>query len=213
LLTASQAGASAVDYHNYAFYKDPIAHAIFAQSGNAIGMPSRIIDVDNTNFTYIAQQLNCDFPNDAAAELACMKKAPYEDIINAMGHYQDNPNNTLPLSFSPFPDEKIVFYNNTKRYAEGRVSKVPMIYSSAANEGGSLSPFPADDPMRGPNQTLADMTTLRILCGAANSSILRNSIGLPTYRYQYAGNWTNQDPLPWMGAVRLFNPLLLTRPT
>jgi carboxylesterase type B len=38
------------------------------------------------------------------------------------------------------------------------------------------------------------------MCGAANSSILRNSIGLRTYRYQYAGNWTNQDPLPWMGA-------------
>jgi carboxylesterase type B len=144
--------------------------------------------------------MKCDFPNDAAAELACMKKVPYDDIINAMGEYQDNLNNTVPLSFSPFPDEKIVFYNYTKRYAEGRVSQVPMIYSSAANEGGSLT---FGDPAEGVNQTAANMQTLTILCGAANTSKLRNSIGLPTYRYQYAGNWTNQDPLPWMGAVRL----------
>jgi len=28
----------------------------------------------------------------------------------------------------------------------------------------------------------------------------RNRIGLPTYRYQYAGNFSNVSPVSWMGA-------------
>lgn len=198
---AVKAGATSVDYYNYAYYEDPIASAMFCQSGNRLETPPG--DVNHSNFTFVARSLGCDFPENATAELNCMQNLPYDDIINFMGRYQDNKTNTPPLSFNPMPDEKTVFRNNTKRYLTGQVSKVPMIYSSAANEGGSLSPFPADDPMSGVNQSVADATTIRIMCGAANSTALRFSIGLPTYRYQYAGNWTNQDPLPWMGAVGL----------
>jgi hypothetical protein len=76
-----------------------------------------------------------------------------------------------------------------------------MIYSDVANEGGSLSPYPVDNVQAGPNQTEANEITLSLgVCTGANATILRNQYGLTTYRYQYAGNWTNQDPLPWMGA-------------
>lgn len=91
------------------------------------------------------------------------------------------------IRFSAIPDEKIVFANYTERYLTGKVAKAPMIYSSAANEGGSLAPYPVDNPLEGPNQTVANSITERILCGAANSSIQRDRIGLTTYRYQYAG--------------------------
>ena len=206
MIWGQSAGASSVDYHNYAFYNDPIAHSFFAQSGSVHDVTTAI-DVGHTNFTFVAKNVGCDFPEDAAQELKCMQNKDYNHLINFMGQYQDNStlnNPTQPrISFNPVPDEKVVFRNITERYLNGKVTKAPMIYSSAANEGGSLSPFPADDPQRGVNQTVADATTIRVICGAANSTILRNSIGLPTYRYQYAGNWTNQDPLPWMGAVSI----------
>jgi hypothetical protein len=34
----------------------------------------------------------------------------------------------------------------------------------------------------------------------SNISRARNLVGLPTYRYQYAGNFSNLSPVGWMGA-------------
>ena len=57
---------------------------------------------------------------------------------------------------------------------------------SVSNEGAAFQPY----NVSGINQTAANLATESILCGAAESSILRDSIGLPqTLRYQYAGNW------------------------
>lgn len=39
--------------------------------------------------------------------------------------------------------------------------------------------------------------------------MLRHAAGLTTYRYQYAGNWSNQDPLPWMGAFHSSDLVML----
>ncbi|KAK1813871.1 hypothetical protein LTR12_011779 [Friedmanniomyces endolithicus] len=160
---------------------------------------------DNSNFTFVAQNVGCNHPTNASAELECMRGVPYAKIINFMGQYQDNSTLRAPMqpaiSFGAVPDERLVFENVTERYEMGFVTKVPMIYSSVANEGGSLQRYPVNDPYNGTNQTAANaITTGFALCPAADTTKLRHSIGLPTYRYQYAGNWTNQDPLPWMGA-------------
>jgi hypothetical protein len=137
-----------------------------------------------------------------------MQSVDYNDIINFMGQYTDA--GTVPsISFGPIADERIVFSNYTDRYVAGQVTKAPMIYSSVANEGGSLAPYPLGHLQRGPNQTVANMITEEVICGAANSSILRAGIDLVTYRYQYAGNWTNQDPLPWMGAYHSSDLVML----
>ncbi|KAM3421964.1 Carboxylic ester hydrolase [Cercospora zeina] len=193
------AGAASVDIHNYAFYNDPIARGFFAQSASIIAFLPSVPDATHSNFTFVAKNVGCDFPTNFTAELECMQQVDYNDMINFMGRYQDN--DTQPaISFSTVADEKLVFSNYTERYLQRRLTRAPMIYSSTANEGGSLSGYPADDPQSGINQTQADQTTLQILCGAAKSGALRQGLGLPTYRYQYAGNWTNQNPLPWMGA-------------
>lgn len=211
MIWGQSAGASSVDYHNYAYWDEPIAHAIFAESGSAYpGTAWR----DNSNFTFVASNLGCSYPNNATQELQCMQKVDYNKIINFMGQYQDN--STLhpstpqpPLTFSAVADERLVFANYTQRYLEGFVSKVPMIYSSVANEGGSLQPYPIHNPYNGTNQSLANTITEGVLCGASNSTILRHSIGLPTFRYQFAGNWSNQDPLPWMGAFHSSDLVML----
>ncbi|KAK2761279.1 hypothetical protein FQN54_001801 [Arachnomyces sp. PD_36] len=213
MLWGQSAGAASVDYHNYAYWENPIAHAVFAESGSAISGRGVNADWDHTNFTFVAKNVGCDYPNDAAKELQCMQKVDYNSIINFMGQYQDNSStnaNQAHLSFATVPDERVIFSNYTTRYTSGMVSKVPVIYSSVANEAGTLSPFPVDDPAKGINQTAANEMTLGFaICPGWQSSVLRHSIGLPTYRYQYAGNWTNQDPLPWMGAYHSSDLVML----
>ena len=215
MIWGQSAGAGSVDVHNYAFWEDPIAHAMFAQSGSVLhdeaGAPE--LDWDHTNFTYVAKNVGCDHAYNSTAELECMQKKPYHDIVNFMGQYQDNSTTGTEqpsLRFSIMADEQIVFANYEDRYKSGFVSRVPMIYSSAANEGASLVPYPIDDPYAGPNQTQVNaLTTEGFLCGAANTSILRDTLDLTTYRYQYAGNWTNQDPFPWMGAFHSSDLVML----
>lgn len=215
MIWGQSAGAGSVDTHNYAFWEDPIAHAMFAQSGSVLhdDSGSADLDWDHTNFTFVAKGVGCDHPNNATAELDCMQQVPYHDIINYFGQYNDNgtTNPDQPgLSFSIIADERLVFQDYEGRYKSGFVSKVPMIYSSAANEGASLVQYPVDNPERGPNQTkVNELTTSSFLCGAANTSILRDTIGLTTYRYQYAGNWTNQDPFDWMGAYHSSDLVML----
>lgn len=227
MIWGQSAGAEAIDLHNYAYWEDPIAHGFFGQSGSAFAYEAPS-DWDHTNFTFVAQNVGCDYPGDAAKELACMQQVDYNDIINFMGRYNDNGTLVNPdqpsIDFSPVVDERIVFSNYTDRYNSGMVTKAPAIYTTAANEGGSLADYPAQHPQRGRkllamtrviceayadsfahaflgvDQAEANEITERFLCAASNSSILRHSIGLPTYRAQYAGNWTNQDPLDWMGA-------------
>lgn len=215
MIWGQSAGAGSVDIHNYAFWDDPIAHAMFAQSGSVIndnaGSPDR--DWDHTNFTFVANGVGCDYPSNGTAEVECMQQKTYHDIINFMGRYNDN-GSTKPdqpgLSFSVIADERVVFADYQDRYKSGFVSKVPMIYSSAANEGASLVQYPVDNPEQGPNQTEVNQITIEsFLCGAANSSIMRNTIGLTTYRYQYAGDWTNQNPFDWMGAYHSSDLVML----
>jgi carboxylesterase type B len=212
MIWGQSAGAESVDIHQYAYWEDPISHASFAESGSVLGFGSGD-DWDHTNFTFVAKNVGCDYPTNAKKELECMQKLDYNDIINFMGQYDDNTTlvdpNQPPLSFSVIADERIVFSNYTQRYESGMVTQNPMIYSSVANEGGSLAPYPVHHVQRGPNQAVANSITEEVLCGATNSSILRQSIGLVTYRYQYAGNWTNQDPLPWMGAYHSSDLVML----
>jgi len=52
----------------------------------------------------------------------------------------------------------------------------------------------------GPNLNAIIAATLVTVCTSYNTSVLRNQLGLATYRYQWAGNFTNLAPVPWLGA-------------
>lgn len=61
-------------------------------------------------------------------------------------------------------------------------------------------PFAPYNPS-GPDPALAEQALLRtFFCPATESARLRQQTGLDTYRYLYAGNWTNLSPAPWLGA-------------
>ncbi|KAG4224411.1 hypothetical protein PC116_g27136 [Phytophthora cactorum] len=162
----------------------------FAQGDNAL----------QTNFTYVAKQLGCNFPDDSEAEVECMRQVPVNLITNFVGHYGDEKKKPS-LLFRPTADGKVIFKNYTERAERRLISNVPALISDTSNEQSSLIAYPINNLIQGPNTTEVDKGTLsEFICPAFNSSNVRDFNNLTTYRYQYAGNYTNLTPFPWMGA-------------
>lgn len=186
------AGAESTDIHNFAYADNPIAQGYFMSSGTVLlGLASP--DPTHSNFTFAASNLGCGGLN-ASAELDCMKAVSFHDIQNFIGQYAQN---NTPLSFSQapiIPDDKIFFTNYSKRYAAGAYSKRPAMISNTENEGAVIPPFPPVNPL------IVEAGTRMFLCGAANTSTLRTDTGSITYRFEFAGNFSNVSPAPYLGA-------------
>ncbi|KAE9397487.1 alpha/beta-hydrolase [Gymnopus androsaceus JB14] len=201
-LWGQSAGAAATDMYLFAFYEDPIVRATVSSSGFAIGNPTDP-DFAGSNFTFVAKNMGCDFEN-AETELQCMRRIPMDRIENFVGQYQDNStlvNTSQPaISFTRQVDGKFVFANYTERYLNDQIAKLPKILGTTAREASALDPYPIDDVAAGPNETLVVINTLATVCHAYNTSVLREELGLTTYRYEWAGNFSNIAPVTWLGA-------------
>jgi carboxylesterase type B len=165
-------------------------------SGTAsMGIPPA--DPTHANFTFVAQGLGCNIST-PESELHCMRQKPIAEIMQFIGHRRDN-GTTPALSFVPTPDEKVVFSDYTERYNLGLVSRAPAMIGSTTDEGTTLVSY--TDIAIGPNRALIDaVTRLTFHCPAARTTATRERNGLVTYRYLYAGNFTNTSPVPWLGA-------------
>ncbi|RAL03280.1 alpha/beta-hydrolase [Aspergillus ibericus CBS 121593] len=182
------AGSQSVDFHSYAYYDNPLVRGYFMQSGTALKSLG-FSDYEQTNFTYVAKQFGCDFPCDAAAELECMRRIPYAQISNFIGH------------FSVVPDERLIFSDYSARSAAGKIARRPAIISNCANEYASLITYPVNNLTAGPDPAAVlegDLTDW--MCPTANSTLLRNEQNIPVYRYQNAGQYPNLNPFRWLGA-------------
>lgn len=150
-------------------------------------------DVAHSNFSFVASNLGCG-DLDASAELDCMRKVDFVDIQNFVGQYADKKA-SRSLGFFPIPDEKVIFSDYAGRYGMGAYSKRPAVFSTAANEGAAMAPYPPT------NATERDEgTRLLFLCPASTSSRLRSEDNAVTYRFEYAGNFSNVSPKPYLGA-------------
>jgi Carboxylesterase family len=131
-----------------------------------------------------------------------MSKEPARRIVNFVGGYNEDNDGSMPsLSLGPAADGRVVFQNYIERYARVLYSKVPAIVSNAADEGAGLTMYPANNRSAGPWQVAAGLTTTsRFICPAHNTSELRVKSDSVTYRYQYAGNFSNISPRGWMDA-------------
>ncbi|KAJ5107508.1 chlorogenic acid esterase precursor [Penicillium angulare] len=191
-LWGQSAGAASVSTYAYSYPENPLVAGLIADSGGP-----RIItntDTAHTNFTFIAGLVGCGSLS-AHQEISCVRKVPAQRLENALSYY--NGNGTKPsVSFTPVVDNKTAFANYTQRVLDNKVAKTPMIIGSNQNEGAGFVSFTPNGP--GP-KALASATQI-ISCPVGEEVNNRNLGYLPTYRYQYAGNFSNISPLPWFGA-------------
>lgn len=220
-----------IDACTYVWYADPIVTGTALDSGTAIGQfPTS--DGPQLNFTFVADHVGCKgLVNDPAQQLSCMRSVDGMKISKFIAHYA-NTASSPSLDFRPVVDEVIVFSNYTQRTINGKQAQIvshsnvnkassllitykPAIMGTNRDEGEAFAPFPLQHPQRGPNQTIALYSGLsHITCWATEASLLRQKYGQGdgklTYRYSYAGNFTNVSPLWWLGAYHASElPLLM----
>ncbi|KAJ3765014.1 carboxylesterase [Lentinula raphanica] len=193
------AGSGMVDTYLSTYYDDPIAAGAIMSSAFAIGYPAMTADYDGLNFTFVAKSLGCDF-SDPKVELECMRRITPARIENFVGQYQDNSSlvdtTQSAIKFTRQIDNKYVWTNYTKRHLEGKYAKIPTIFGTTAREFSALLPYQED----GPSEELITEDTLIFVCGGYNTTKLLNQANLTTYRYEWAGNFSNIAPVPWLGA-------------
>ena len=202
ILWGHSAGAVAVDIYNYAYYDSPLIKGLFLMSGTA-AVPPPPEDPKFSNFTFVAKAVGCDFPDDPAAELGCMRQVPAGLLTNILGDYAAN--GTKPrLNFQGVKDDKVYYGNYTTRAAKGLLAKIPAIISTTANEQSSLAEYPLRNLTDGPWQEAVTNGTINtFVCPALNTTAWRSRHGLNTYRYQFAGTISALTPLAWMGEFLL----------
>lgn len=93
-----------------------------------------------------------------------------------------------------------IFSNYTDRYVNLQIAQIPKIIGTTAREAPPLLPYPTNNLTAGPNPDLIYDRSLATVCLAHNTSVARSAAGLQTWRYDWAGNFTNISPLPWLGA-------------
>ncbi|KAJ7853560.1 Alpha/Beta hydrolase protein [Mycena olivaceomarginata] len=175
-LWGQSAGASATDMYLFAYHEDPIIRASVSSSGEAIGHAQNPDIATGSNFTFVAKALGCDF-EDAALELECMRRIPMPRI------------------------ENLSAMDNVTRYLQGQIAKLPKIIGTTAREASALVPYPIHDVAAGPNETLVVASTLATVCAAHNTTVLRNELDLPTFRYEWGGNFSDlTGGVAWLGA-------------
>ncbi|KAJ5793224.1 uncharacterized protein N7503_009202 [Penicillium pulvis] len=197
VLWGQSSGAGSVDLLNFAYPEDPIASGFISDSGSVF-LNNQKSDATFSNFSYVAEQVNCSSAN-YTIELECMQGVDYETIETVILDYEEAGNN--PLKFVPFVDDISIFGNYTLRYELGALSDRPAIFGTNLREGYEAAPWPSDPETTAANATVADgYTDYAFLCPAMLTTGYRETLGLPTFRYQYRGNFSNISPYFWFGA-------------
>lgn len=97
-------------------------------------------------------------------------------------------------------DDRFVFSDYPARYQNGSIAKIPKMLGTTSREASALVPYPVNNITNGPSQQLILSRTLSTVCAAYNTSVYRDDANLATYRYEWAGNFTNISPVSWLGA-------------
>ncbi|RAK98860.1 carboxylesterase [Aspergillus ibericus CBS 121593] len=189
-LWGQSAGAGSVTAYSYGYPENPIVAALIADSG----APGIIDNEDyaHTNFTFLAGLVGCS-GLDSTEEISCVRNVSARTLQTALSTYSGSPS----ISFKPAVDNITAFANWTERAIEGKVARIPLLTGSNANEGAGFVSFTPNGPGEA---TLFNLTESIIACPVAEEVKNRNLGGLTTYRYQYAGNFSNISPLSWFGA-------------
>lgn len=99
-------------------------------------------------------------------------------------------------------DNKYIFANYSDKYWSHKLANIPKIIGTTSREASALNAYPVHNLTAGPWEAGVVQATTRTTCLAYNTSVIREQVGglAPTWRYQWAGNFTNISPLWWLGA-------------
>jgi cholinesterase len=128
VLWGQSAGAASVDKYAYAWNSDPLVRGFILDSGTADGFALGGQSV--TNFTYVAEQLNCTQQNQDSL-LECMQSADADAMISILDHYNSTARGGVTLSFGPVADNETSFSNYTDRRERGLFAQL-VYYSLSA---------------------------------------------------------------------------------
>ncbi|KAH7163387.1 Alpha/Beta hydrolase protein [Dactylonectria estremocensis] len=186
-LWGQSAGAASVGMYGYSYPKDLIVKGLILDSGATSTLTTKA--GNHSSFTSLAGLVGCGGLG-AAAELACMQDVDATEIQDA---YSGST-----LGFSPVGDNVTAYTNTTDRLARGLVSKKePWIMGVNANEGAGFGTYSESGMTPGQWET----GLAAIVCPVSTEIRNRVKFGYDTYRYHYAGNFSNISPLPWIGAT------------
>ncbi|KAJ5731951.1 alpha/beta-hydrolase [Penicillium malachiteum] len=186
MLWGQSQGGILTHLYTLAFPDDPLAakFGVISQGASPSLNLTTAGDVYQ-DFHIVAQGLGCDYGDDYEAELDCMRQISWVQIEEYINRYNGTPS----IAFTDYlPDETYIFNNEDARYALGKVARGPSIRSDTSRE------FPSS------NTTEVNIEEGESDCLALKDSILRQSLGLETHRYYWAGNFSNISPVPYLGA-------------
>lgn len=147
-------------------------------------------------FDTLAKSMGCNYGDDYDAELECMRQQSWVEILETINNWNATP--AISTFYLDIPDERYIFSNESARYEAGLVAPGPAIRSNAAAETSKAD-----------NETATALAAQSFTCTTYDESLLRHSIGLDTYRYFWAGNFTNISPVYWIGALHWSDLLML----
>ncbi|KAH8649186.1 Alpha/Beta hydrolase protein [Xylariales sp. PMI_506] len=194
-------GSSAVGAYLYAWPDDPLISGYIQESGAIV--LSTVKDPNHTNFTYLADQVNCT-QGDEYEVFDCMQNVLAEDLIAVLNHYNSTANGGKSFSFNPQADNETSFGNYSERGLLGRVAPIPGLFGNNDNEFAALVSFPADPYTIGVNQTQVDyLDFIDMVCPLTEEVYTRqlgHNFTVPVYHYRYFGVWDNINPFSWLGS-------------
>ncbi|KAF6792639.1 chlorogenic acid esterase precursor [Colletotrichum sojae] len=188
MLWGQSAGAMSVGMYGYAWHEDPIVSGLIADSGAASTLTG--VDPEHTTFTKFAGVVGCGNLS-AEAELKCMQDLNAATIQTTLSF------GGTGTGFRPVVDDVTAFVNSSQRLLEGKFADVPYVTGANSNEGASLGSYSRTGML--PGQYENGLRSIN--CPVSQEAINREAAGLTTYYYEYAGNFSNISPLPWLGAM------------
>ncbi|KAK8016668.1 triacylglycerol lipase V precursor [Apiospora rasikravindrae] len=196
ILWGQSAGAGLTTSYVYANGEDPIIAGAIANSGTVGVGPSSDDDGSSVNkFSQLAEIVGCGGGLDAEAELACMQEVPAQTLQAILQSGREE----VPR-FGVVVDNTTVFANYTERLEKGLVAKVPLITGTTSNEaaalGGGFDKNATTPPPKSPEDPVGGFD-----CSLREELKDRLDYGHTTYRYLFAGNFSNITPRYWLGAM------------
>ncbi|RMX86157.1 hypothetical protein D0869_03285 [Hortaea werneckii] len=194
-LWGQSAGASLTHLYTLAYPHLPLAShfGVIPSNEDETVQAETLAESDLYNqFDTLSRALGCDYGDDYDAQINCMRQTSWVQISEFINEF--NFEAGVPYNFAHLPpDETYIFSNETDRYEKGLV----------ASERPS------------PNATYGREIEISDLCYTLSDAVSRYNAGLDTYKYIWAGNFSNISPTPWLGAFHWTDLLMImgTYPT